>query len=333
MKIKIHRFKNEQWGRAHLPFFEGFDKYLANFFEVENIDYNKDGNTFDGEINLINNSYASFGNCPPISDVDCVIENTVTGETKLISFGEYFNNYAVHVAKSESCTKVLLAHFNWNNVYHWMKRDNSIESLSKISPWIFLPFAEFDVSLYRKKRKNKKKLNDKLFWLGSGVDSYRKAVRIVEQKGYLQPLEPLPHDQYLDKLIESKIALSYYTDLDKYNTPFDHPGEFCYRDIEYTLLGVPYIRIEFKDNVYDEFKPNKHYISIPREHAYTAYSKFGDVGVADLIIERYNQVKDDKEFLDYISQNQIQWSNKNLLNNNQYKLTYNLLELKKWKTK
>ena len=31
MKIKIHRFKNEQWGRAHLPFFEG----LVPFYQEE----------------------------------------------------------------------------------------------------------------------------------------------------------------------------------------------------------------------------------------------------------------------------------------------------------
>jgi len=332
MKIKIHRFKNEQWGRAHLPFFEGFDKYLSNFFEIESLNYNKDGNTFDGQIDLINNSYSNFGNRPPISDVDCVIENASTGETKVISFTEYFNSYAVHIAKSESCTKVLLAHFNWNNVYHWMKRENSIKTLSKISPWIFLPFKEFDVQYYREKRTNIENLNDKLFWQGSGVDSYRKAIRIVEQKGYMQTIQTLPHDQYLDKLIESRVALSYYTELSRYNTPFNHPGEFCYRDIEYTLLGVPYIRIEFKDNVYDEFRPNKHYISIPREHAYVAYQKHGDEGVADLFIERYNEVKDDDTFLSYVSYNQLQWSDKNLLDDKKYELTFKLLELDKWKT-
>lgn len=331
MKIRIHRFENEEWGRAHLPFFRGFDKYLTKFFEVESINYNKDGNTFNGNINLIK-SYPPFDNHPPISDVECVIENLSTGETKLISFTEYFNSYAVHVAKSESCTKALLAHFNWNNVYYWMKRENSIKTLNKISPWIFLPFQEFDVEYYRNKRKSIKELNDKLFWQGSGVDSYRKAVRIVEQEGHLQPIQSLSHNQYLDQLIQSKIGLSYYLDLDKYNTPFDHPGEFCYRDIEYTLLGVPYIRIEFKDNVYNEFQPNKHYISIPREHAYVVYKEHGDQGIANLFIQRYHQVKEDNEFLDYITQNQLKWSNENLLNEKKYELTYKLLELEKWKT-
>ena len=329
MKIKTHRYENVQWGRAHLPFFKEFDLYLSNFFEVESVNYNKDGNTFSGPITLINN-VGNFGKTPPISDVECVIENSETGETKLLSFTEYFNSYACHIAKSESCTKTLLAHFNWGNVYYWMRRDQSVKSLTKISPWIFLPFQEFDVNSYRIKRGEIKEMDERMVWLGSGVDSYRKMIRVVENKGYLQPIMNFSHEHYLDKLINSKIGLSYYLDLEKYNTPFDHPGEFCYRDIEYTLLGIPYIRIEFKDTTYNPLLPNKHYISIPREHAYVAYEKYGDEGVADLYINRYKEVINDSEFLEYITKNQIEWADNNILNNNKHKLTFELLELKKW---
>lgn len=317
------------WGRAHLPFFKKFDEYLSNFFEIESINYNTDGNTFNGFITLLK-SVGNFGNTPPLSDVECVLENLETGEIKLISFTEYFNSYSCHITKSDTCTKTLLAHFNWQNVYYWMKQENSINLMYKIKPWIFLPFQEFDVEYYKEERKKIDVLNDKLFWLGSGVDSYRKMIRLIEKKGYLQPITPVSHNEYLTKLINSKIGLSYYLDLDKYNTPFDHPGEFCYRDIEYTLLGIPYIRIEFKDNVYDELKPNVHYISIPREHAYVAYEKYGDEGVCDLYIKRYNEVINDIDFLNYISKNQLEWCEKNLNKDKKYELTFDLLELKKW---
>lgn len=329
VKIRTHRFENEKWGRAHLPFFKNFDNYLSTFFEVDSVNYNRDGNTFGGNINLIND-VRGFGKTPPLSDVDCVIENLETGETKLISFTEYFNSYCCHISKSESCTKTLLSHFNWHNIYYWMKRENSISGLSKISPWIFLPYQEFDVESYREKRNNITDFEDKMFWLGSGVDSYRKMIRIVENKGFLQPIVSTSHSEYMEKLIRSKVGLSYYLDLEKYNTPYDHPGEFCYRDIEYTLLGLPYIRIEFKDTTYNPLLPNYHYISIPREHAYVAYEKYGDEGISNLYIQRYNEVINDSEFLNYISQNQINWSNNNLLNDNKYKITFELLELNKW---
>jgi hypothetical protein len=329
MKIRTHRYENVKWGRAHLPFFKEFDEYLSKFFDVESINYNKDGNTFSGPVDLIK-SVGSFGKNPPISDVECVIENLENGETKLLSFTEYFNSYACHISKSDSCTKTLLSHFNWNNVYHWMRRENSVSSLGKISPWIFLPFQDFDVFYYREKRKNILNHDNRMFWLGSGVDSYRKMIRCVETRGYLQPIQYMSHEDYLNKLINSKIGLSYYMDLDRYNTPFDHPGEFCYRDIEYTLLGVPYIRIEFKDTTFNPLQPNKHYISIPREQAYVAYDKHGDDGVANLYINKYSEVINDKEFLNYITKNQIEWSDNNLLNNNKHTLTFELLELKKW---
>jgi hypothetical protein len=332
MKIRTHRYENENWGRAHLPFFKEFDKYLSKFFDVESINYNRDGNTFKGEIELTK-SVGSFKNTPPISDVECVIENIETGEIKLISFTEYFNHYSCHITKSETCTKTLLAHFNWTNVYHWMKREGSLKDIYKISPWIFLPFQEFDFVGYRKKRNEINVLNQKMFWQGSGADSYRKMIKSIENKGFLQPIVPMSHNDYLETLINSKIGLSYYLGLDKYTTPFDHPGEFCYRDIEYTLLGIPYIRIEFKDSVYDPFIPNKHYISIPREKAYVEYEKNGDEGVADLYIEKYKEVINDDDFLNYISKNQIEWVENNLLGDVKFDLTFKLLELDKWLNK
>jgi len=329
MKIRTHRYENEKWGRAHLPFFKQFDKYLSKFFEVESINYNEDGNTFSGKINLLN-SVGNFGKNPPISDCESVIENLETGETKLLSFTEYFNSYACHVAKSESCTKTLLVHFNWHNIYYLLKREQSISTLNKISPWFFLPFSEFDVLYYRKKRSEIQELENKMFWLGSGVDSYRKMIRIVEQKGFLQPIVAQSQEKYFELLINSKIGLSYYLDLDKYNTPYDHSGEFCYRDIEYTLLGLPYIRIEFKDSVYDPLLPNVHYISIPREHAYVAYALKGDIGVAELYINRYKEVINDETFLNYITKNQLEWSERNLMGNRKEELTFELLNLNKW---
>jgi hypothetical protein len=328
-KIKIHRYENKLWGRAHLPFFKKMDIYLSIFFDIEVINYNKDGNTFSGPINLIKN-YSNFGNNPPLSDVDYVIENCDTGQIKMFSFTEYFNSYVSHLAKSENCDKVLLAHFNWHNIYYWMLRENAINHMHKILPYIFLPFEDFNVDYYRKRREEVYDKELKMFWLGSGVDSYRKMIRVIEKKEYLQPIISTSHSEYLDKLTNSKIAISYYLDLNKYNTPYDHIGEFCYRDIEYLLCGVPFIRVEYKDQLIDQLLPNYHYISIPREHAYLAYEKYGDEGVADLYISKYKEVINNDDFLNYISKNQIEWADRNLMSNNKEKLTFELLELHKW---
>jgi hypothetical protein len=329
-KIRVHRFENPEWGRVHLPFYRRFDEYLKNFFDVDVVNYNIDGKTFTGHIELQTNT-PSFGKNPPLSDVDCVIENLETFDIKVLSFTEYFNSYICHTIKSEYCSKALLTHFNWHNLYYWMNRENAVNQMYKVKPWIFLPFLEFDSNKYRIIRDTTETLTDKLFWLGSGSGEYRKMIEIVHDKGFLQPLLSVPHEMYLNKLATSKVALGYYTDLSRYNTPYDHPGEFCYRDIEYAMIGVPFIRIEFKDTLHNPLIPNKHYISIPREHAYVAYEKFGDEGVADLYIQKYEEIKEDYNLLNYISKNLRDWSDNNVLYGNAEKLTYELLELDLWK--
>jgi len=328
-KIRLHRYENTQWGRAHLPFFKSFDKYLSNFFDVEVINYNIDGQTFTGKIEL-QSDVSHFGKNPPLSDVDCVIENLDNGELKVISFTEYFNSYVCHTIRSPKCTGALIAHFNWHNVYYWMKRESAVDELYKVKPWIFLPYLNFDYKYYRNLRDTSENLEDKIFWLGSGTGDYRKVIDIINEKGILQSLNYLQHDEYLKRLSNSKIAMGYYTSLSRYNTPYDYPGEFCYRDIEYAMIGVPFIRIEYKDTLHNPLLPNHHYISIPREHAYVAYEKNGDAGVAQLYIEKYLEIKDDKLFLNYISKNLKEWSNNNILDGNAEKLTYDLLNLNLW---
>jgi len=327
--IRIHRFENTLWGRAHLPFFKKLDVYLSKFFNVEIINYNKDGETFTGQIDLIK-STGQFGNRPPISDVDYVIENVETGDVKVVSFTEYFNSCISHLAKSCNTSDVLLAHFNWQNVYYWMKRENAINHLYKIKPYIFLPYKEFDIEYYRNKRKEITEFDDKIFWLGCGLDSYRSTLNYIIKEGLMQSVDTVPHNLYMEKIINSKVGLSFYLNLDKYNTPHDYPGEFCYRDIEFISCGLPFIRIEYKDSVRDSLLPNYHYISIPREHAYVAHSKEGDEGVAKLYIKRYREVIDDKEFLNYISKNQIDWGNRNLMGENKERLTFEWLNLNNW---
>jgi hypothetical protein len=329
-KIRIHRYENPQWGRAHLPFLKSFDAYLNNFFDVEVKNYNIDGQTFTGSIEL-QYDVPNFGKNPPLSDVDCVIENLDNGELKVLSFTEYFNSYICHTIKSPKCTGALISHFNWHNIYYWMKKEYAIEELYKVKPWIFLPYLNFDYEYYRNLRDNSENLEEKIFWLGSGVGDYRKVIEVINDRGILQPLNSLPHEEYLKRLSNSKIALGYYTDLSRYNTPYDHPGEFCYRDIEYAIMGVPFIRIEYKDTLHNPLLPNHHYISIPREHAYVAYEKNGDIGVAELYIEKYWEIKDDNFFLNYVSNNLREWSNNNILNGSAEKLTYDLLNLNLWK--
>ena len=206
-----------------------------------------------------------YENKPPISDVDMIIENLDNGEYKAISFTEYFNSWIVHYLKSPLFKGLLLTHFNYHHLYYWLKRDDVLDKIDLVKPWIFPVYNEFDVDEYRKLR-NDSKLNDGLFFKGSGcsLEGYRQVVSILSHK-YGINTETSVFDEYIKNLSTAKIGLAYYQDLDKYVTPFDYPGEFCYRDMEYIALGIPFIRIEYRDSIHNGLYPNHHYISINRE--------------------------------------------------------------------
>lgn len=303
-RIKFHRVDNVMYGRYHSPWFKQFAEYCNQYFDVEWKDYASAGDQGTANIQL-QSEVGSFGKEPPLSDVDCVIENMDTGQFVVLSFTEYFNSYVVHYLKSDLCQKVCLTHFSYHNIYHWLKRDFLTHRMQKVSPWFFGRFEDFDVEYYRKLREETAEFNKTLFYKGSG-QGYREVVNILHEEGFVDR-SPIPFNAYLEEAAKSKLALSYYTDLDKYYTAFHHPGEFCYRDIEYAAMGIPFIRIEYKDSVYNGFIPNYHYIAIPREFAYDAYKEGGNKAVADLIREKYNSVIDDDAFLKYISDNQKTW--------------------------
>jgi len=316
--IRVHYLENVPWDREHLSYFKRFTKYLQTKFTVEVKTY-KPEETLDLCVDI-----PPFEK-PKISDVDFVIENTELKKIKIFSFTEYFLHYLTHWSKSEHVDSIHLGHFSYHWLYNWCKSDNNLHNIHKIKPFTFLSYAPFDPIPYRNKREN-----DKLFYLGSGVNSYRETVKIINEKGYLQPLINVDHKNYLELLSKQKIALSHYLDLSKNVNHYEHTGEFCYRDIEMMALGIPFVRMEFRDTTYEPMLPNIHYIPILREDCFLAYEKNGNEGVADLYIGKYLEVKQDEEYLNYISKNQIEWYDRNNKSPESEEQTYKLLNLKEW---
>jgi hypothetical protein len=332
-KIRIHYISNEKWGRYHQPWFNNFSEYLKKNFLVEKIDYNKDGKTFSGKINL-QTEVGQFGKNPPLSDVDCVIENIENGEFCVITFGKYFCSYVIHYLKSDKCLGILSAHHSQRFLYDNLKRDKLLNKMDKVHPFIFGFFKDFDVDVYREIRDNTENLNDNLYFKGGGWKGdydkmYRKVIKHLYDEKLLNP-NTVPFENYLNELSQQKIAVSHYMDVDKFNSANEHPGELCYRDIEMMSIGVPYIRIEYKSEIHEAFKPNYHYIVIPRETAYVTFKEKGHEGVAKLFKEKYNEVKNDNDFLNFISINQRLWYDTNMRWPKSAELAVNKLNINKW---
>ena len=119
----------------------------------------------------------------------------------------------------------------------------------------------------------------------------------------------LKHGQYLNEAIKYKIGLSI-------------PGtcELCHRDFEYMALGIPFLRFEFaaKDYYNPKLIANEHDISMDRDEKLKEFpadhlldqkgdsKKDGDVYVQKYI-DKFEEVKNDKEFLSYVANNAFQY--------------------------
>lgn len=312
-----------------------FEDYLRKDNEVEVINYNKDGNTFSGRIELQAGDIKGFDNKPPLGDTDCVYENLDTKQFGVTSQAKFLNSAVIHYIKSEYCTGLVCGHYSRPVVYNYLLRDRLTHKFHLIKPWIFGVFQEYDVDKFRAIREGIefKDLNDKLYFKGSGwkdvEKGYRKTIRVLHEKGYLDP-NNVHIDKYLEDLARQRYGLSHYLDLDLGLSYTSHQGEMCYRDIEMCSLGVPFIRVEYKSEMHEGFKPYIHYIPIQREVAAEAYRKGKDEAVAELYINKYKEIVSDEGLFNYISKNQIEWYEKYWRFPKSAELTKQLLNMDKW---
>jgi len=146
----------------------------------------------------------------------------------------------------------------------------------------------------RRKEKSFDQLEDKMFMLFTTerIDPFE-----LSKQGYLnQDMKPLGINEYFDKLINYKIGLAVGT-----------LAEYCYREIEYMAIGVPFIRIEYMRELNPKLIPNYHYIAINRDQYNLPYNnsldRLGGEKYIKAYIDRFLEVKDDEAFLSSIANN------------------------------
>tara|TARA_R100001015_G_C4633850_1_gene199364 strand:+ start:657 stop:1628 length:972 start_codon:yes stop_codon:yes gene_type:complete len=87
-------------------------------------------------------------------------------------------------------------------------------------------------------------------------------------------------------------------------------AEKCYREIEYMAIGLPFIRLEFIGQHNPPLIPNFHYIAISREEFNIKpeiwscdMDRTGGPEYVEAYKNKFLEVKDNKEFLNFISEN------------------------------
>jgi hypothetical protein len=264
-----------------------------------------------------NNHYEKFGYGSISSCMNLSILNPNNGNYILVSL---FDNWRQHFIKSLGWNPKKMKQFFYAggfDYYHYFnfkdanKNNKDSEFPDKINevyqqfyynPYFDCCYDEMD-SIFKTKSEN-----DSLIFRGWMWD-YRKLMT-----------DNLDHNDIIimdkNKDNQNLSYINYLIDLKKYKAALSLPGgtEICNRDIECFAIGVPVIRPSLQINFEDPLIPNYHYIScyypcdysnngVPKYNSYDDFKKN--------LLYTWNNVKNNKDYLDFISNNAKSWFDRN----------------------
>ena len=186
---------------------------------------------------------------------------------------------------------------------------------TKIKPWVFFEARPQEMQSQLENWRKHKRTYKSLYFRGKTGHKRREAIlEHIKEKGVINPeSNSVNYRQYLKESCQYKIILS-----------LPGWGIFCHREIEGFGLGTPVLMPKLKNSLHNDLEPDYHYISVDvdteKENAKLA---------ADKIVERFFQVIDDHEYLDFVAKNAMQWYDENVRYPNCMELTARLLGLNK----
>jgi hypothetical protein len=295
--------------RYYNIFFSNFISYLKEKFDVEEDTYFEYANIRSYPVTLLNNDSRS-----DLLECEMIIENKETKEFVVLSVSDSLTGAILNHQSNPLCKKILVAQFDEQNIKNHLREP---QNFYKYRPWIYFPSNEFDLDSKYQKRISLSELTDKFCFWGTSIED-RKILSNFNEEYFSGGLPIGDFNGYSEKLIQFKVALS-----------IAGRAEFCYRDVENFGMGIPIIRFEYKNKMYNHLIPNFHYVSVNRpEDLY--YDRLGNKEHAEMIENRFREVKDDKEFLDYISRNARKYYEDYLSPKGSVEFTYKILDLETW---
>lgn len=228
-----------------------------------------------------------------IPDCELVIYDTEKDKLTAISFSEWRTGLMdIFIKRDNPNDLLLLTHLHGSfqpNV------DPSTIYKFKIKPTVYypyIPYIDYDYFYTLRKFRGNDNLIDKMFCLFTtnrhDPHKMREMGLVGESPGLLSMQD------YCFEGIKYKVGLSIHG-----------LAEMCHRDIEYLAIGLPMLRLEYMSELYPKLIPNYHYISVDRTgfpidgHA----DRIGGDVYIEAYQKRFYEVKDDFEFLEFISNN------------------------------
>jgi hypothetical protein len=140
---------------------------------------------------------------------------------------------------------------------------------------------------------------------------------ILSFRGFLyQFRKHLSNDNRFNVIEKANEFLSftdYIHDINKYhiNLSLNGAGEICNRDMEILGLGTALFRLKLSTKFHNELIPNYHYISVDYDDIESTNIDDYYKQLSDRIYQRFEQVKNDKDFIQFVASNGRKWYEEN----------------------
>jgi hypothetical protein len=267
-----------------------------------------------------------------------VIQNTANNKFFVVSYWDKLNDFFHTNWDVENCVEILTGIGLHKNDIFYEKLD------VKYTPTSFVGSTlqnEFRIEeLYKQRMEmGKNSLLDRTkrkLGLHKGTDPYGRTYPeklMFRGYTYLFRKHIINDERYVvhtDKVDEP----TYLQELDSYALNFspNGAGEICFRDFEVMGLGSALFRQKLVVDFHNKLIPNYHYISvdfddIPKDTDYVTYWN----KLADRIHERFQEVKDDHDFIDFVAKNGRKWYEENGTAEKNSEIIVSLLDLNKIK--
>ena len=310
-KIKVHNPINNHI-RYYNLFWNDLTDELKNRYEViENRQYYYTNfRRFEANLKYQLSPKLSPKGGISLLDSDYIIEFMDDGDFYVLSASDDLTSAILNEKDNSHLKKVLISQFREDKLNPYLNDANK----GKYSPWIYFPRTIDDLTVFNKKRNEIPEYIDKMYFRGTSIQD-----RVILSN---------INSEYLEGVTPIGGPLIYFEDLIKYKIGLSVAGvaELCYRDIEYMALGVPFIRFEYITKLNPNLIPNFHYISVERPDE-LIIDRLGDENHSKMIEKRFLEVKDDKDFLNFITKNAKEYYDTYLTRYNNVKHTLNLLGL------
>jgi hypothetical protein len=250
-----------------------------------------------------------------LMECEYVIEDLDSGDFWILSVAEQMTGGILLEQSNSHLKKVLYSQYIPDQIVH-----HTGKNANKYLPWIFFQQDVVDLEKYYEERKEKNNFIPKLFFKGN--TEYRPIVNFID-KEILSETNKIENKNYFDYLSDHEICLSIGGVAN---------GDLCYRDIECMAIGVPILRFDFVTTLNPALIPNYHYISIPIQldlpkKRDVLKDRLGNETHAKLIETRFNEIINNKNFLNFISKNAREYYKNYLSKESRVKHTLNLLKI------